>query len=52
MSYNMAMFVVQADEAKVQFAHTDGDHLSLLNVYHAYKQVGEGNLLGRLVLSV
>jgi hypothetical protein len=24
----------------VQFAHTDGDHLSLLNVYHAYKQVG------------
>jgi pre-mRNA-splicing factor ATP-dependent RNA helicase DHX15/PRP43 len=28
-----------ADEAKAQFAHTDGDHLSLLNVYHAYKQV-------------
>lgn len=29
----------QADEKKLQFAHTDGDHLSLLNVYHAYKQV-------------
>jgi hypothetical protein len=32
----------QADEAKAQFAHVDGDHLSLLNVYHAYKQVGTG----------
>eukprot|EP01041_Mallomonas_annulata_P008273 gene8273-17023_t len=30
-----------ADEAKAQFAHVDGDHLSLLNVYHAYKQAGE-----------
>jgi len=28
----------QADEAKARFAHIDGDHLSLLNVYHAYKQ--------------
>lgn len=28
----------QADEAKMRFAHIDGDHLSLLNVYHAYKQ--------------
>jgi pre-mRNA-splicing factor ATP-dependent RNA helicase DHX15/PRP43 len=28
-----------ADEAKAQFAHLDGDHLTLLNVYHAYKQV-------------
>ncbi|CAG8440529.1 3457_t:CDS:2 [Ambispora gerdemannii] len=27
----------QADEAKAKFAHTDGDHLTLLNVYHAYK---------------
>jgi len=27
-----------ADEAKARFAHIDGDHLSLLNVYHAYKQ--------------
>eukprot|EP00959_Pyramimonas_sp_CCMP1952_P103301 2160573-Pyramimonas_sp.AAC.1 len=27
-----------ADEAKARFAHVDGDHLSLLNVYHAYKQ--------------
>jgi len=28
-----------ADEAKAKFAHADGDHLTLLNVYHAYKQV-------------
>lgn len=28
-----------ADEAKQRFAHVDGDHLTLLNVYHAYKQV-------------
>jgi pre-mRNA-splicing factor ATP-dependent RNA helicase DHX15/PRP43 len=27
----------QADEAKARFAHPDGDHLTLLNVYHAYK---------------
>ena len=27
-----------ADEAKMKFAHIDGDHLTLLNVYHAYKQ--------------
>jgi len=27
-----------ADEAKDRFAHIDGDHLTLLNVYHAYKQ--------------
>ncbi len=31
----------QADEAKAQFAHADGDHLTLLNAYHAYKQAGE-----------
>jgi len=30
-----------ADEAKARFAHIDGDHLSLLNVYHAYKQSGD-----------
>lgn len=30
-----------ADEAKARFAHMDGDHLTLLNVYHAYKQNGE-----------
>jgi pre-mRNA-splicing factor ATP-dependent RNA helicase DHX15/PRP43 len=29
-----------ADEAKAQFAHIDGDHLTLLNAYHAYKQNG------------
>lgn len=28
----------QADEAKARFAHVDGDHLTLLNVYHAYKR--------------
>nr|CDS28337.1 pre mRNA splicing factor ATP dependent [Hymenolepis microstoma] len=27
-----------ADEAKNRFAHVDGDHLTLLNVYHAFKQ--------------
>ncbi|RHZ77612.1 hypothetical protein Glove_174g192 [Diversispora epigaea] len=27
----------QAEDAKSKFAHTDGDHLTLLNVYHAYK---------------
>jgi pre-mRNA-splicing factor ATP-dependent RNA helicase DHX15/PRP43 len=27
----------EADEAKSHFAHQDGDHLTLLNVYHAYK---------------
>ncbi|PIA28042.1 hypothetical protein AQUCO_07300016v1 [Aquilegia coerulea] len=30
-----------ADEAKAQFGHIDGDHLTLLNVYHAYKQNSE-----------
>ncbi|CAI9100914.1 OLC1v1038104C1 [Oldenlandia corymbosa var. corymbosa] len=29
---------IAADEAKARFAHIDGDHLTLLNVYHAYKQ--------------
>jgi len=27
-----------ADEAKMKFAHIDGDHLTLLNVFHAFKQ--------------
>lgn len=27
----------QADAAHAEFAHPDGDHLTLLNVYHAYK---------------
>ena len=27
-----------ASAAKLNFAHVDGDHLTLLNVYHAYKQ--------------
>jgi pre-mRNA-splicing factor ATP-dependent RNA helicase DHX15/PRP43 len=31
----------EADECKASFSHADGDHLSLLNVYHAYKQSGE-----------
>jgi pre-mRNA-splicing factor ATP-dependent RNA helicase DHX15/PRP43 len=30
-----------ADEAKAQFAHIDGDHLTLLNAYYAYKQNGD-----------
>jgi len=33
----------EADEAKQRFAHLDGDHLTLLNTFHAYKQfAGEG----------
>uniref|UniRef100_A0A8R1DLA5 RNA helicase n=1 Tax=Caenorhabditis japonica TaxID=281687 RepID=A0A8R1DLA5_CAEJA len=28
----------EADESKARFAHIDGDHLTLLNVYHAFKQ--------------
>ncbi|CAF2368529.1 unnamed protein product [Rotaria sp. Silwood2] len=28
----------EADKAKARFAHIDGDHLTLLNVYHAFKQ--------------
>lgn len=28
----------EADDAKARFAHVDGDHLTLLNVYHAFKQ--------------
>jgi pre-mRNA-splicing factor ATP-dependent RNA helicase DHX15/PRP43 len=31
-----------ADASKAQFAHIDGDHLTMLNAYHAYKQ-NEGN---------
>lgn len=31
----------QADESKMRFAHIDGDHLTLLNVYHAFKQHNE-----------
>lgn len=27
----------RADEMKALFAHTDGDHLTMLNVYHAFK---------------
>lgn len=30
-----------ADEAKAKFAHVDGDHLTYLNAYHAYKTSGE-----------
>ncbi len=33
----------QADEAKARFAHIDGDHLTMLNVYHAFKQNHEDN---------
>jgi hypothetical protein len=42
LSHSYPCIPSQADEAKAQFAHVDGDHLSLLNVYHAYKQVGTG----------
>lgn len=31
----------QADQAHERFAHIDGDHLTMLNVYHAFKQNNE-----------
>ncbi|KAJ3331003.1 hypothetical protein HDU76_004307 [Blyttiomyces sp. JEL0837] len=31
----------QADEAKASFTHVDGDHLTLLNVYHAFMENGQ-----------
>lgn len=31
-----------ADEAKMRFAHIDGDHTTLLNLYHAYKTSQSG----------
>jgi len=31
-------FGKEADDAKGRFTHLDGDHLTLLNVFHAYKQ--------------
>jgi pre-mRNA-splicing factor ATP-dependent RNA helicase DHX15/PRP43 len=33
----------EADEAKDRFAHEDGDHITLLNVYNAYKENEEDN---------
>ena len=35
------MAEAEADAAKQSFAHVDGDHLTLLNVYHAYKTNGD-----------
>merc|ERR1711904_400904 len=32
-----------ADVAKAKFVHIDGDHLTLLNVYHAWKQKNESS---------
>jgi HrpA-like RNA helicase len=34
-----------ADEAKSRFAHLDGDHLTLLNAYHAYKKNADDRYL-------
>jgi pre-mRNA-splicing factor ATP-dependent RNA helicase DHX15/PRP43 len=31
----------EADTCKAQYAHYDGDHLTLLNAYYAYKQIQE-----------
>ena len=33
----------QADEARAKFVHVDGDHLSLLQTYQAYLQLGMHN---------
>lgn len=35
----------EADESKKRFAHIDGDHLTLLNVYHAFKQSKLSNFI-------
>lgn len=32
-----------ADEAKAQFAHPDGDHLTLLNAFQAYEYISEAD---------
>lgn len=37
-----------ADEAKMRFAHIDGDHLTLLNVYHAFKQSKYATVLAKI----
>lgn len=31
----------EADESKASFSHHNGDHLTLLNVFHAFKQSGD-----------
>uniref|UniRef100_A0A7S0UT96 RNA helicase n=1 Tax=Polytomella parva TaxID=51329 RepID=A0A7S0UT96_9CHLO len=31
----------EADEAKEKFAHIDGDHLTLMNAFHAFKGLGK-----------
>lgn len=33
----------EADEMKNQFRHPDGDHLTMLNVYHAFKGIQNSN---------
>ncbi len=38
-------YIKPPNAAKAQFAHVDGDHLTLLNAYHAYKQ-HEGSKVG------
>ena len=35
----------EADDAKGRFTHLDGDHLTLLNVFHAYLRLLEGSLV-------
>jgi len=43
--FNLFRFTLEAqksaDEAKARFSHIDGDHLTLLNAYHAFKQNNE-----------
>lgn len=41
-----------ADDAKMRFAHIDGDHLTLLNVYHAFKQSKISILFSYTVLGI
>ena len=35
--------VKEADEAKAKFAHVDGDHLTYLNCYYAFKHKGDSS---------
>jgi len=31
----------EADEARANFSHNDGDHITMLNAYNAYKMKGD-----------
>lgn len=41
-----------SDDSKLRFAHIDGDHLTVLNVYHAFKQNMEDPQVSSALASV